>query len=76
MRKVFSSTATNCSGFSRLPAFIWVVAKPPMVTARSIDHLTAAAVTGRLEWNFTSRSLKVALTPSLATCQDSARPGS
>ena len=76
MRKVRSSSATNCSGFSRLPAAIWVVAKPPMVTARSIDHFTSAARTGRPLWNFASRSLKVALIPSLASCQLSARPGS
>eukprot|EP01035_Chromulina_nebulosa_P029535 gene29535-39152_t len=41
MRKVLSSTATNCSGFSSEPAFICVVAKPPIETARSIDHFTS-----------------------------------
>ena len=72
MRKVLSSSATNCSGFSREPAFIWVVAKPPMETARSSDHFTSFAVTGRPEWNLASRSLKVQLMPSEATCQLSA----
>ena len=28
-RKVWSSTTTNCSGFSSEPAFIWKVGKPP-----------------------------------------------
>ena len=76
MRKVLSSSATNCSGFSMLPAFICVVAKPPMLTARSSDHFTSFAVTGRPEWNLASRSLKVTLVPSLASCQLSASSGS
>ena len=45
-RKVWSSTTSNCSGFSREPAFIWKVGKPPTVTARSNDHFTSLAVTG------------------------------
>ena len=45
-RKVWSPTATNCSGFSRLPADIWKVGKPPTDTARSNDHFTSWAVTG------------------------------
>ena len=72
MRKVLSSTATNCSGFSSEPAFICVVAKPPIETARSSDHFTSRAVTGRPEWNFASRSLKVALIPSEASWKLSA----
>ena len=60
-RKVRSSTATNCSGFSRLPAAIWKVGKPPTVTARSKLHFTSCAVTGDPSWNFASRrSRKVA----------------
>jgi len=59
-RKVLSSTATNCSGFSSEPAAIWKVGKPPTVTARSNDHFTSLAVTGVPSWNFASlRSLKV-----------------
>ena len=76
MRKVLSSTATNCSAFSMLPAAICVLAKPPMLTARSIDHLTSLAVTGRPEWNLASRSLNVTLMPSLPSCQLSASSGS
>ena len=71
-RKVLSSTATNCSGFSSEPAFICVVANPPIETARSSDHFTSLAVTLRPEWNAASRSLKVQLMPSDATCQLSA----
>ena len=70
MRKVRSSTTTNCSGFSIEPAFICVVAKPPMLTARSSDHLTSLALdTGRPEWKVApGRSLKVTLMPSGAIC--------
>ena len=75
-RKVRSSSATNCSGFSSEPAAICVVAKPPIETARSSDHLTSLAVTGRPEWNFASRSRKVQLMPSEASCQLSASSGS
>ena len=65
MRKVWSSTATNCSGFSSEPAFIWKVGKPPTVTARSNDHFTSLAVTGVPSWNFASlRSLNVTDMPS------------
>jgi hypothetical protein len=71
-RKLLSSSATNCSGFSSEPAFICVVAKPPIETARSSDHFTSLAVTGRPEWNVASRSLKVQLIPSEASCQLSA----
>ncbi len=53
-----------------------MVAKPPMVTARSSDHFTSLAVTARPEWNFASRSLNVTLVPSLASCQLSASSGS
>ncbi len=56
MRKVLSSTATNCSGFSMLPAAICVLAKPPIVTARSSDHFTSAAVTGRPLWKRAPRA--------------------
>ena len=71
-----SSTTTNCSGFSRLPAFIWVVAKPPIETARSSDHFTSAAVTLRPPWKRASaRILNVMLVPSLASCQLSASSG-
>ncbi len=60
-RNVLSSTATNCSGFSSEPAFIWKVGKPPTVTARSNDHLTSLAVIGVPSWNLASlRSLNVA----------------
>ena len=59
-RKVWSSTATNCSGFSSEPAFIWKVGKPPTETARSKDHFTSLAVIGVPSWNLASlRSLKV-----------------
>ena len=59
-RKVWSSTTTNCSGFSSEPAVIWKVGKPPTVTARSNDHFTSFAVTGVPSWNLASlRSLKV-----------------
>ena len=59
-RKVWSSTTTNCSGFSSEPAFIWKVGKPPTVTARSNDHFTSLAVIGVPSWNLASlRSLKV-----------------
>ena len=59
-RKVWSSTATNCSGFSSDPAFIWKVGNPPTVTARSNDHFTSLAVTGVPSWNLASlRSLNV-----------------
>ena len=40
--KVWSSTTTNCSGFSSDPAFIWKVGNPPTVTARSKDHFTSS----------------------------------
>ena len=59
-----------------LPAAICVLAKPPMLTARSSDHFTSLAVTARPEWNFASRSLNVTLMPSLASCQLSASSGS
>ena len=49
-RTVWSSTTTNCSGFSSEPAFIWKVGKPPTVTARSSDHFTSFAVTGVPSW--------------------------
>ena len=75
-RKVWSSTTTNCSGFSRLPADIWKVGKPPTETARSNDHLTSLAVTGAPSWKVASwRSLKVQDIPSEATCQLSASSG-
>ncbi|MGY3123345.1 hypothetical protein ACVWXQ_007282 [Bradyrhizobium sp. S3.14.4] len=77
MRKVWSSTTTNCSGFSSEPADIWKVGKPPTFTARSNDHLTSLAVTGVPSWNFASlRSLKVQDMPSAATSQLSASSGS
>lgn len=76
MRKVLGSTTTNCSAFSRLPAAIWVLAKPPIETARSSDHFTSIAVTGLPLWWVASRSLKVQLMPSLAICQLSASSGS
>ena len=75
-RKVRSSSATNCSGFSSEPAAICVVAKPPIETARSSDHFTSLAVTGRPEWNVASRSRNVTLMPSDASCQLSASSGS
>ena len=75
-RKVWSSTTTNCSRFSRLPADIWKVGKPPTETARSNDHLTSLAVTGVPSWKVASwRSLKVHDMPSEATCQLSASSG-
>ena len=74
-RKVWSSTTTNCSGFSSEPAFIWKVGKPPTVTARSNDHFTSLAVTGVPSWNLASlRSLKV--TEVSAAFQSSASSGS
>ena len=73
-RKVWSSTATNCSGFSSEPAFIWKVGKPPTVTARSNDHLTSLAVIGVPSWNLASlRSLNV--TEVSVTFQSSASSG-
>ena len=75
-RKVASSTASNCSGFSSEPAFIWNVGKPPTVTARSNDHFTSFAVTGVPSWNFASfRSLNVTDVPSGASVQLSASSG-
>jgi hypothetical protein len=75
-RKVWSSTTTNCSGFSSEPAFIWKVGKPPTLTARSNDHFTSCAVTGVPSWNFAFfRSLKVTDMPSGAIAQDSASSG-
>jgi len=41
MRKVLSSTASSCYGLVVEPAAIWVVGKPPRVTARSNDHFTS-----------------------------------
>ena len=76
-RKVWSSTTSNCSGFSSEPAVIWKVGKPPTVTARSKLHFTSLAVTGVPSWNFAFlRSLKVTDMPSGAICQLSASSGS
>ena len=50
-RKVESSTATNCSGFSSEPAFICTRGKPPTPMERSNDHFTSLAVTGVPSWN-------------------------
>ena len=76
-RKVCSSTTSNCSGFSREPAAIWKVGKPPTVTARSKLHFTSLAVTGVPSWNLAFlRSLKVTALPSGAICQLSASSGS
>ena len=76
-RKVWSSTTTNCSGFSSEPAPIWKVAKPPTLTARSKLHFTSLAVTGVPSWNLAFlRSLKVTELPSGAICQLSASSGS
>ncbi len=76
-RKVWSSTTSNCSGFSSEPAAIWKVGKPPTVTARSNDHLTSFAVTGVPSWNLAFlRSLKVTALPSGSTFQLSASSGS
>ena len=75
-RKVWASTASNCSGFSSEPAFIWKVGKPPTLTARSKDHLTSAAVTGVPSWKRAClRSLNVMERRSGATCQLSASSG-
>src|SRR5262247_3030981 len=42
-RKVWSSTATNCSGFSSEPAFIWKVGTP--ITAKDVKWSFDRAVT-------------------------------
>ena len=76
-RKVWSSTTTNCSGFSSEPAAIWKVGKPPTDTARSNDHLTSFAVTGVPSWNLAFlRSRKVTCELSGAIVHDSASSGS
>jgi hypothetical protein len=73
-RTVCSSTTTNCSGFSRLPAFIWKAGKPPTETARSSDHFTSLAVTGVPSWKVASfLSLKV--TDMSPTAMSSASSG-
>ncbi len=76
MRKVRSSTASNCSGRSRPPAFICTVGKPPIDTARSNDHFTSSAVTGVPSQNVASRSVKVSVRPSSEVSHVSASSGS
>ncbi len=76
MTKVSSSTASNCSGRVKPPAFICTEGKPPTDTARSKDHFTSAAVTLRPSQKVAfGLILKVMVSPSSEISQLSASSG-
>ena len=77
MRKVRSSTATNCAGSTKPPAAICTFGNPPSASARSNDQRTSSAVTGAPSWNFAPGfSVKVMDMRSGAYTQLSASSGS